>query len=196
MENDEYAPVNKSAGMAYDSDNDAWVELGSTPGSTPVWWSRSWREKGSGAHDWHAYLNAYPKYRELKDRLQETESQRAHIQSKREKAINRQKNNQSSFFDCRILGVLGLCGLGYLIDHLASHTPNIGDIVFLAFVAFILFLAVSLFRGALEDSRKAATDIDQLDKLIAQLNREVDEAKRRINDMENVADRHSPSSKR
>lgn len=104
MENDEYAPVNKSAGMAYDSDNDAWVELGSTPGSTPVWWSRSWREKGSGAHDWHAYLNAYPKYRELKDRLQETESQRAHIQSKREKAINRQKNNQSSFLIAGFLG--------------------------------------------------------------------------------------------
>lgn len=196
MENDEYAPVNKSAGMAYDSDNDAWVELGSTPGSTPVWWSQNRREKDSGANNWRAHLNTNPKYRELKNRLQESESQRAHIQSKREKAINRQKDNQSSFLIAGFLGVLGLFGLGYLIDYLASHTPNIGDIVFLALVAFFLFLAVSLFRSALDDSREAATDIDQLDKLVAQIDREVDELRQQISDMESAASNRSPSSKR
>ena len=38
MENGEYAP--HVGDMAYDYDNGAWVEMGSTPGSTPVWWRK------------------------------------------------------------------------------------------------------------------------------------------------------------
>ncbi|WP_373581093.1 hypothetical protein [Collinsella aerofaciens] len=48
MENGEYSSVDRSRGIAYDNDNDAWVELGSTPGSTPVWWQHSNHDSSYG----------------------------------------------------------------------------------------------------------------------------------------------------
>lgn len=200
MENGEYTSVNRSAGMAYDSDNDAWVELGSTPGSTPAWW----KEKGSSTHDWRTRLDAWrtrldanPRYRELKSRLQEAESQRTQIQSKREKAINEQNCNRFYYFLAGFFGVLWLVDLCILIDRfITSHAPNIRDIVTLIPLSFFLFLAISLFHTALNDSRKASTDIEQFDKLIVQLSREIDETKRLINNMESATGNSSPNPKR
>lgn len=197
MENGEYASVNKSAGMAYDSDNDAWVELGSTPGSTPVWWSRNRKGKDSSTHDWRTHLYASPKYRELKSRLQEAESQRTQIQSKREKAINEQKANRLYYVLAGFLGVVWLFDLCYLIDRfITSHASNIYDIVLSIIVAFLLFLAISFFRTVLNDSRRANADIAQFDKLIVQLGREIDETKRLINNMESATGNSSPNPKR
>ena len=197
MENGEYTSVNRSAGMAYDSDNDAWVELGSTPGSTPVWWSRDRKEKDSSTHDWCTHLDANPRYRELKSRLQEAESQRTQIQSKREKAINEQKDNRFYYVLAGFFGVLGLFSLCCLIDHfITPHAPSIRDIVLWILTAFVLFLAISLFHTALNDSRKASTDIEQFDKLIVQLGREIDETKRLINNMESAPGNSSPNPKR
>ena len=197
MENGEYASVNKSAGMAYDSDNDAWVELGSTPGSTPVWWGRNRKEKDSSTRDWRTRLDANPRYRELKSRLQEAESQRAQIQSKRERAINEQKCNRFYYILAGFFGVLWLVNLCYLIDRfITSHAPIIRDIVTLIPLSFVLFLTISSFRTALDNSRKTNADIDQFDKLTVQLGREIDEAKRLINNMESVTSSHSPNPKR
>lgn len=200
MENGEYASVNRSAGMAYDSDNDAWVELGSTPGSTPVWWSRDWRdrkEKDSSTHDWCTHLDANPRYRELKSRLQEAESQRTQIQSKREKAINEQKKNRLYYVLAGFLGVVWLFDLCYLIDRfITSHASNIYDIVLSIITALLLFLDISYFRTVLNDSRRANADIAQFDKLIVQLGREIDETKRLINNMESATGNHSPNPKR
>ena len=46
MENGERTCV--SGGFAYDTDNDAWCELGSTEGSTPVWWRKYERGRSGG----------------------------------------------------------------------------------------------------------------------------------------------------
>lgn len=88
-------------------------------------------------------------------------------------------------------------GLCYLIDHfITSHALSIRDIVLGILAAFLLFLAISLFHTALDDSRKASTDIDQFDKLIVQLSREIDETKRLINNMKSATGNHSPNPKR
>ena len=39
-----------SGDFAYDTDNDAWCEMGSSPGSTPVWW-RKYGDSGGASSD-------------------------------------------------------------------------------------------------------------------------------------------------
>ena len=47
MDNGDRTWVNTDEGIAYDTDNDAWCELGSSPGSTPYWWH--FYDKGEGS---------------------------------------------------------------------------------------------------------------------------------------------------
>ncbi len=48
MENGDRTWVNPDADIAYDTDNDAWVPLGSSEGSTPYWWR--FYDKGEGSY--------------------------------------------------------------------------------------------------------------------------------------------------
>ena len=44
--------------FAYDTDNDAWCEMGSTPGSTPVWWRNHGSDRSAYASNYSEALEA------------------------------------------------------------------------------------------------------------------------------------------
>lgn len=106
MENGEYGEVDSSFRIAYDDDNSAWVELGSTPGSTPVWWS-FYPEDGGGC-DSGAIPVASRGRQEAEKRLSEIRSELKPLPEKIENCVALLEKDRKKIRK-NILGMSGFC---------------------------------------------------------------------------------------
>lgn len=115
MENGEYSSVDRSRGIAYDNDNDAWMELGSTPGSTPVWWQHSNHDSSYG------YDRASPQEDDAKKKRIEAElnALSAKVADCSSRIAERKKDTRKD-----MLALLGIC-LFYLFVGLSLDSTNL-----------------------------------------------------------------------
>lgn len=115
MENGEYSSVDRSRGIAYDNDNDAWVELGSTPGSTPVWWQHSNHDSSYG------YDRASPQEDDAKKRRIEAElnALSAKVAGCSSRIAERKKDTPKD-----MLALLGIC-IFFLFEGLYLDPTNL-----------------------------------------------------------------------
>lgn len=174
MENGEYASVDRGSGMAYDSDNDAWTELGSTPGSTPFWWrwGRDEDDFGEGEdistrQEKAALLESLRKSSEsaLKEAKGKLASLNEEIQRRREKNAG-----DTSLLSVFISGMLGLGGICSCMNN-PSATLEAGMlwILFLAWPPLYLYLDH-------RDRLKLEIDLrekDQLEEQVEKLERDL-----------------------
>ena len=107
MENGTYTSHKED--MAYDQDNSAWVEMGSTPGSTPVWW-REHRSNDSSSHSSTRTAQPSKEVIERRERMQRLQEE---LESLEEQA-KELRAKSATWADAWILPLIGISICGFL----------------------------------------------------------------------------------
>lgn len=126
--------------LAYDHDNDAWVEMGSTPGSTPVWWRTRGKRNRDGSYT-DADYQPSQREKELAELRKRTEGLRAEIESleSQNTAIDAKTNIWDNSWLVFVIG-LSVCGVLFACGYSTFATKDSGEMVSI----FVLPAIVSL----------------------------------------------------
>lgn len=173
MENGERTSV--MGDFAYDTDNDAWCELGSTEGSTPVWWrgrSRSSRFPSRQSKEEMLKSSLEKRKRELAEA-----QKREQLEQQLAEARKRSSSRSTLYDDMAGLNIMCVLGaIGFYVTF--SHAPERYATAVTAITLVILVpVALSLISFCFDKVRQPAIEANR--KRVRELEAELKELRGR-----------------
>ena len=166
-----------SGDFAYDTDNDAWCEMGSSPGSTPVWW-RKYGDRGD-SFSFNRSRRLTPEEREEMTSLRNQLNKEQKVLNRytkeleecsSEKHIKQVKDNSTS---STLIYTVVFTPLVLIFLGVVFGVSSLNATVYIAVIVVI----VAIFACSFAVLSLSGTN---------QANREISEAKRKVSDQERV----------